>query len=107
MVLTHVRRENAGHMDIREMFDEVSNMINDKESNDEYRRKQAFETVNKGFHKKLFFNPVPFDKHQEKNKVGIKEGNQDKASNSHNKGTLGKRKQKHYGTFVLCKCNLL
>ena len=51
-------QEDADHMDIREMFDEVANMLNDKESNDVERRKQTFEMVNRGFHKKLYFNPL-------------------------------------------------
>ena len=40
------------------MLDLVTARLNEKESNDHYRRKQTFKTVNKGFHKKLYFNPV-------------------------------------------------
>ena len=48
-------RENAREMDIRDMFDMIADMLNDKESNDDSRRKQAFETSNRNFNKKLYF----------------------------------------------------
>jgi len=56
--LVGVFRENADHMDIRDMFDEVAVMLNQKESKDAGRRKQTFEVINRGFFKKLYFNPI-------------------------------------------------
>ena len=44
------------------MFDEITSMLNNKESNDNARRKQTFETSNKGFYKKLYFN-LPYRKY--------------------------------------------
>lgn len=57
-----VFKENAKDMDVRDMLDQVAVMLNDKESNDPDRRKQTFETVNRGFYKKLYFNPVGEEK---------------------------------------------
>ena len=56
--LIEVFKENAKDMDIRDMFDKVSIMLSDKESNDADRRKQTFEMISRGFFKKLYFNPV-------------------------------------------------
>ena len=50
--------ENKDAMDIRDMFDQVAVMLNEKESKDEGRRKQTFEVINRGFFKKLYFNPM-------------------------------------------------
>jgi len=56
--LETVFRELAENMDIRDMFDQVAMMLNEKESKDTGRRKQTFEVINRGFFKKLFFNPT-------------------------------------------------
>ena len=45
LFLTKVFRENARNMDIRDMFDMIAHMMNDKESNDKARRKQTFENI--------------------------------------------------------------
>ena len=52
-----VFKEHARDTDIRDMFDKMAMMLNEKESNDAGRRKQTFEVVNRGFYKKLFLNP--------------------------------------------------
>ena len=59
-------------MDIRDMFDKITDMLNDKESNDDARRKQAFETLNKGFYKKLYLNPPYKDDEMDKSDDKIK-----------------------------------
>ena len=63
------------NMDIRDMLDQVAIMLNDKESNDPGRRKQTFETVNRGFYKKLFFNPLGEEKEEIEIDTKIKEEN--------------------------------
>ena len=59
--LVNVFRENAHHMDIREMFDEVNYMLMEMESKDAEKRHQTFEVSGRGFFKKLYFNPVKTD----------------------------------------------
>ena len=54
--LVSVFKENADAMDIRDMFNQVAILLNEKESNDDGRRKQTFEVINRGFYKKLYFN---------------------------------------------------
>ena len=125
--LTKVFKENADHMDIREMFDEVANMLNDKESNDVERRKQTFEMVNRGFHKKLYFNPLieesiktrcnnedndtggqaGFDDNSEINALNFKKEDNDRyeaSSKQHRRISLEKRG--NYGKQHFCYCNL-
>ena len=55
--LVSVFKENAHNMDIRDMFDQVAIMLNEKESKDAGRRKQTFEVINRGFYKKMYFKP--------------------------------------------------
>ena len=118
--LTQVIKEKAEHLDIREIFDEVSNRMNDKESNDNYRRKQTFETINRGFHKKLYFNPVHKDnfpgKDNEQNELSDEEGDNnndhyneqdvDKDKTEASSKQLGIRKKITSDRKAFCKCNL-
>eukprot|EP00092_Neocalanus_flemingeri_P087186 GFUD01109983.1.p1 GENE.GFUD01109983.1~~GFUD01109983.1.p1 ORF type:complete len:244 (+),score=68.60 GFUD01109983.1:101-733(+) len=86
--LVEVFKENAKNVDIRDMFDVIGRILNEKESNDRSRRKQTFEQTNRGFYKKLYFNPIgevdeDYDiddedcdetcsKKQQKNRVGLR-----------------------------------
>eukprot|EP00092_Neocalanus_flemingeri_P006957 GFUD01007509.1.p1 GENE.GFUD01007509.1~~GFUD01007509.1.p1 ORF type:complete len:188 (+),score=53.68 GFUD01007509.1:33-566(+) len=83
--LVEVFKENAKNVDIRDMFDMISRILNEKESIDEEKRKQTLEQTNRGFYKKLYFNPIgeadeDYDtddedcdeNKQQKNKVGLK-----------------------------------
>ena len=122
--LTQVMKEKAEDMDIREIFDEVSIRLNDKESNDDHRRKQTFETINRGFHKKLYFNPIHKDNFQgkdiDKNELSDQEDDNDpynnqveeheqdvnKDKNEASSKQLGIRKKKPNDRKSFCRCNL-
>ena len=86
-----VFRENGKHMDIRDMFDKVSIMLTDKESNDAGRRKQTFEMISRGFFKKLYFNPV--DNVEDVDDVDEDEDTENEAIDNNQRSKDGLRKK--------------
>eukprot|EP00092_Neocalanus_flemingeri_P101353 GFUD01129594.1.p1 GENE.GFUD01129594.1~~GFUD01129594.1.p1 ORF type:complete len:249 (-),score=72.43 GFUD01129594.1:482-1123(-) len=91
--LVEVFKENAKHMDIRDMFDQVSRVLNEKESNDNNRRKQTFEVTSRGFYKKLYFNPYEVVDEQYENDDEEYKNDDDTVSDKQQKNKKGFRKR--------------
>eukprot|EP00092_Neocalanus_flemingeri_P028345 GFUD01030782.1.p1 GENE.GFUD01030782.1~~GFUD01030782.1.p1 ORF type:complete len:349 (-),score=99.63 GFUD01030782.1:482-1528(-) len=91
--LVEVFKENAKHMDIRDMFDQITRVLNEKESNDNNRRKQTFEVTSRGFYKKLYFNPYEVVDEQYENDDEEYKNDDDTVSDKQQKNKKGFRKR--------------